>query len=88
MFAYAGTLRIVLYDARTDSDTFGRLNVLHLGGHDRALVSIPWACGTRSRTSADEAAFINMPSQPYRHDDPDKVRLPLENVIPCRLTRR
>jgi dTDP-4-dehydrorhamnose 3,5-epimerase len=37
----------------------------------------------------DEAAFINMPSQPYRHDDPDKYRLPLENdVIPYRLTRR
>ena len=31
----------------------------------------------------EEAAFINMPSQPYRHDDPDKYRLPLENdVIP------
>ena len=37
----------------------------------------------------EEAAFINMPSQPYRHDDPDKYRLPLENdVIPYRLTRR
>ena len=31
--------------------------------------------------------FVNLPSQPYRHDDPDKYRLPLENdVIPYRLT--
>jgi hypothetical protein len=27
-----------------------------------------------------------MPSEPYRHDDPDKYRLPLDNdVIPYRL---
>jgi dTDP-4-dehydrorhamnose 3,5-epimerase len=90
MFAYAGTLRIVVYDARTDSDTCGRLNVLHLGGHDRALVSIPagvWHAV--QNVGHEESAFINMPSQPYRHDDPDKYRLPLENdVIPYRLTRR
>ena len=89
LFAYAGTLRIVLYDARTDSESFGRLNVLHIGGHDRALVSIPagvWHAV--QNVGHDEAAFINLPSEPYRHDDPDKYRLPLDNdVIPYRLTK-
>jgi hypothetical protein len=26
----------------------------------------------------DDAWFVNMPSTPYRHDDPDKYRLPLD----------
>jgi dTDP-4-dehydrorhamnose 3,5-epimerase len=87
LFAYTGVLRIVLYDARTDSDTFGRVNVFHLGDHDRALISIPagvWHAV--QNVSQREGAFINLPSRPYEHDDPDKYRLPLENdVIPYRL---
>ena len=88
LFAYAGVLRIVLYDARTDSETYGRLNIFHLGDHDRALVSIPAGVYHAVQNVGDEVAmFINLPSQPYQHDDPDKYRLPLDNdVIPYRLT--
>jgi len=88
LFVYAGVLRIVLYDARTESDSFGRLNVLHFGEHDRALVSIPAGVFHAVKNVGDrEGAFVNLPSQPYRHDDPDKYRLPLENnVIPYRLS--
>jgi dTDP-4-dehydrorhamnose 3,5-epimerase len=87
LFVQAGVLRIALYDARTDSDTFGRLNVFHFGEHDRALVSIPAGVYHGVRNVGDrEGAFVNLPSQPYQHDDPDKYRLPLDNdVIPYRL---
>lgn len=87
LFVYAGVIRIVLYDARTESDSSGRLNVLHFGEHDRALVSIPPGVFHAVKNVGDrEGAFVNLPSQPYRHDDPDKYRLPLENdVIPYRL---
>lgn len=87
LFAYAGTLKIVLYDARTDSPTHGVLNVVHLGGHDRALLSIPAGVyHAVHNVGAEEGAFINLPSQPYQHDDPDKYRLPAVNdVIPYRL---
>jgi dTDP-4-dehydrorhamnose 3,5-epimerase len=87
LFVFDGVLRVVLYDARMDSDTFGRLNVFHFGGHDRALVNVPAGVyhGIKN-VSDDEGAFINLPSQPYRHDNPDKYRLPLDNdVIPYRL---
>jgi dTDP-4-dehydrorhamnose 3,5-epimerase len=88
LYAYAGVLRIVLYDARTDSETFGRLNVFHLGDHDRALISIPagvWH--VVHNVSRREGAFINLPSRPYQHDDPDKYRLPLDNdIIPYKLS--
>jgi dTDP-4-dehydrorhamnose 3,5-epimerase len=87
LFVYQGVLRIVLYDARRDSDTYGRLNVLHLGEHDRALVAIPAGVYHAVKNVGDrEGAFVNLPSQPYRHDQPDKYRLPLDNdVIPYRL---
>ena len=81
-------LRIVLYDARTESESFGRLNIFHLGEHDRALVSIPAGVYHAIQNVGDhEAAFVNLPSQPYQHDDPDKYRLALDNdVIPYRLS--
>jgi dTDP-4-dehydrorhamnose 3,5-epimerase len=87
LFAYAGVLRVVLYDARTESDTYGRLNVFHFGDHDRALVGIPpGVYHAVVNVSEREGAFINLPSEPYRHENPDKYRLPLENdVIPYRL---
>lgn len=87
LFAYAGVLKIALYDSRTDSPTHGLVNVFHLGGHDRALLSIPAGVyhGIRN-VGSEEGAFVNLPSQPYQHDDPDKYRLPLDNdVIPYRL---
>jgi dTDP-4-dehydrorhamnose 3,5-epimerase len=88
MFAFGGIVRIVLYDARTDSDSFGRVNVFHFGEHDRALLSIPagvWHAV--QNVGHEDAAFINLPSRPYQHDDPDKYRLPLDNdVIPYRLS--
>ena len=87
LFAFAGVLRIVLYDARIDSDTYGRLNVFHFGEHDRALVSIPAGVYHAVKNVGDrDGAFVNLPSVPYRHDDPDKYRLPVDNdVIPYRL---
>jgi dTDP-4-dehydrorhamnose 3,5-epimerase len=88
MFVYAGVLRVILFDARVESPTFDRLNVFHFGTHDRALLSIPAGVYHAVKNVGEhEAAFINLPSQPYRHDDPDKYRLPLDNdVIPYRLS--
>ena len=87
LFAYAGVLKIALYDARIDSPTHGLVNVFHLGSHDPTLLSIPAGVyhGVRN-VGSDEGAFVNLPSQPYQHDDPDKYRLPPDNdVIPYRL---
>jgi dTDP-4-dehydrorhamnose 3,5-epimerase len=88
LFAYQGVLRIVLYDARTESASCGRLNVFHLGDHDRALVSIPAGVfHAVQNVGSEEGAFVNLPSEPYNHEDPDKYRLPLDNdVIPYRLS--
>lgn len=88
LFVYGGVARVVLYDARTESASFGRLNVFHLGEHDRALVFIPpGVYHAVQNVGNGDAAFVNLPSEPYQHDDPDKYRLPLDNdVIPYRLS--
>ena len=87
LFMYAGVLKIALYDGRTDSRTRGLVNVFHLGAHHRALLSIPPGVfhGVRN-VGSEDGLFVNLPSQPYQHDDPDKYRLPVDNdVIPYRL---
>jgi dTDP-4-dehydrorhamnose 3,5-epimerase len=87
MFVYTGVLKVVLYDGRREARTYGAVNVFHFGTHDRALLSIPagvWHAV--QNVGHDVASFVNLPSRPYDHDDPDKHRLPLENdVIPYRL---
>ncbi len=87
LFVFDGVIRVALYDAREDSKTYGRVNVFHLGRHDRGLVSIPAGVYHALQNVGDtDGGFVNMPSEPYRHDDPDKYRLPLENdFIPYRL---
>ena len=36
-----------------------------------------------------DALFVNLPTRPYRHDAPDKFRLPLDtDQIPYRLGER
>jgi dTDP-4-dehydrorhamnose 3,5-epimerase len=87
LFAFAGVLKIVLYDARVDSPTFGQIDVLHVGRHAPSLISIPAGVYHAVQNVGDEeGAFVNLPSEPYQHDDPDKFRLPRENdVIPYRL---
>jgi dTDP-4-dehydrorhamnose 3,5-epimerase len=87
MFVYGGVLKVVLYDARSDSPTHGQLNISHFGTHDRALLSIPAGVWHAVKNvGAQDASFVNLPSRPYEHDDPDKYRLPLDNdVIPYRL---
>ena len=88
LFVYDGVARIVLYDARADSASFGRVNVFYFGSHDRALVFIPPGVYHALQNVGDrDAAFVNLPTEPYQHDDPDKYRLPLDNdVIPYKLT--
>jgi dTDP-4-dehydrorhamnose 3,5-epimerase len=85
LFFVKGTAKVGLYDAREGSPTFGLGNVFFLGDHDRALVRIPAGVIHAVRnTGTDEVVFINLPTQPYTHDDPDKYRFPPDG-IPVRL---
>ena len=86
LFFDDGAVKVVLYDAREDSPTFGLVNEIFFGSANRALLRIPAGVfHALANIGESEARFINCPTRPYRHSSPDKARLPLDtDAIPYR----
>jgi dTDP-4-dehydrorhamnose 3,5-epimerase len=86
LFFSFGDVRVVLFDARTDSPTFERLNVHYFGESNRALLRIPRGVYHAIQNVGErDVVFVNCPTAPYRHEEPDKYRLPLDTErIPYR----
>lgn len=77
LFANHGRLKIVLYDARTDSASNGRINVFHCGTARPMLIVVPpgvWH-GVHN-VGAQPALLLNLPDLAYAYDEPDHWRLP------------
>jgi dTDP-4-dehydrorhamnose 3,5-epimerase len=85
-----GRLRWVLYDGRPGSRTLGVLQTLTFTERNRHLVVVPagvWHAV--ENVGSGEAAFVNLPTLAYQHEDPDKFRLPLDtSEIPFRFPSR
>jgi dTDP-4-dehydrorhamnose 3,5-epimerase len=83
-FFSLGAIKVVLYDGREDSPTFGRINEFVFGEERRVLLYIPPGVWHALKNVGDkDALFINCPTEAYRADDPDKWLLPVDNdVIP------
>ncbi len=82
LFLSSGIVRWGLYDARPDSPTHGQLNLLTFSERNRALLIIPRGVfHAVENIGTVEAVFINLPTAPYNHADPDKYRLPLKNDL-------
>ena len=75
-----GDIRVVLYDLRPDSPTFGKLNVLDVGEKNKVMLTIPPFVihGVHNRGSQD-ATFVNMPTRAYDPANPDKLRVPFDH---------
>jgi dTDP-4-dehydrorhamnose 3,5-epimerase len=79
-----GMFKVVLYDGREGSRTRGEINEFFIGVHNPLLVQIPTlvlhgfkAIGT------EEAIMLNLPTEPYRHDQPDEFRVdPHDTTVP------
>ncbi len=81
-----GAFRIVLYDLRPDSVSYGKLEVHHLGQARRMLLTIPPLVihGVKN-VGENSASFVNMPTSAYDPERPDKWRLPVDHPgIPYR----
>lgn len=87
LFFDDGAVKVVLYDAREGSPTAGMINELFFGSANRALVRIPAGVfHAIANIGESEVRFINQPTRPYRHERPDKARLPADtDAIPYRL---
>ena len=75
-----GTVKVVLYDDREGSSTRGMLNELHFGDHNRAhLVIPPGIWHAMKNVGTTDVIFVNCPTKPYNHEDPDKWSLPRDS---------
>ena len=88
IFTAAGVQRWVFFDDRKGSRTRGMLNHFTFSEANRTLLIIPvgvWHAV--QNVGQTDACFINLPTHPYNHADPDKYRLPLKNdLIPFDFT--
>jgi dTDP-4-dehydrorhamnose 3,5-epimerase len=77
LFFSLGTVKAVLYDDREESPTRGMLNELHFSEHNRGnLVIPPGVWHAMQNVGTTDALFVNCPTKPYDHADPDKWALP------------
>ena len=85
----AGMVKLVLVDTREDSPTNGAVNEFFLGTHNPMLVQVPnlvyhgWKC-----IGTEPALVVNVPTEPYRHGDPDEYRLDPHGTLPYDWTRK
>ncbi|HEY1169849.1 MAG TPA: dTDP-4-dehydrorhamnose 3,5-epimerase family protein [Verrucomicrobiae bacterium] len=89
LFITGGLVKIVLYDARQGSSTFGLVNVFRLGTTRPGLVVIPpgvWH-GVQNLGS-DMGQVLNLVDKAYQYEDPDHWRLPWDtDKIPYRFSK-
>jgi dTDP-4-dehydrorhamnose 3,5-epimerase len=82
LFFLRGEMRVALFDDRLGSPTFHMLNVFMMTEKSRGLLIIPKGVfHALKNVGSDDASFINLPTKPYDHANPDKYRLPLRNEL-------
>lgn len=73
----AGMAKVVLYDAREDSPTYGEVNEFFMGTLNPVLLVIPPGVMHGFKGISQEMALIvNVPTELYHYDQPDEYRLP------------
>jgi dTDP-4-dehydrorhamnose 3,5-epimerase len=80
----AGELLTVLYDARSESGTHGLVQQITLSEQGTRQLTIPTGVWHMNiNLGPGEAFLINHPTQPYKHEQPDRLLLPWNTeVIP------
>ena len=82
LFANHGLIRIVLYDARQDSPTYGVLNEFKLGTIRPGLVVVPPKVWHGVQNISDTPSLLlNLVDRAYRYEDPDHWRLPQDSPL-------
>lgn len=80
LFLISGSLKWVLFDDRSDSDSYRQVREIFITDENRQLMLIPpGVYHAVQNVGQHDAIFVNMPSAPYNHADPDKYRLPIGN---------
>lgn len=80
IFVNTGLIKVVLYDARPESPTFGKIDEFRCGALRPMLIIVPprvWH-GVQNFT-CEPAALLNIVDRAYQYDDPDHWRIPLDS---------
>ncbi|MGI9068217.1 MAG: dTDP-4-dehydrorhamnose 3,5-epimerase family protein [Pyrinomonadaceae bacterium] len=86
LFVVDGLVKIVVFDGRNGSPTFGRINEFTVSAKNPGLLIIPsnlyhgW-----KNIDTTEAILINMPTQMYNHEAPDALDLPWDSEAARRI---
>jgi len=85
-----GMMKIVLYDARQNSPTYGEVNEFFMGDHNQMLLQIPsYVYHGFKCVSEHEAIVVNCTTEVYSYNDPDEYRVdPHSNEIPYDWSRK
>jgi dTDP-4-dehydrorhamnose 3,5-epimerase len=85
----SGMVKLVLVDTRPGSATEGAVNEFFVGEQNPLLVQVPnlvyhgWKCiGERT------ALVVNVPTEPYRYNEPDEFRLDPYGTLPYDWSRK
>jgi len=85
----AGMVKLVLIDTRPGSPTEGAINEFFVGSQNPQLVQVPnlvyhgWKC-----ISEEPSLVVNVPTEPYRYDEPDEFRLDAHGMLPYDWSRK
>lgn len=78
-----GSFKFVLWDIRPQSPTYGMINEIFLSERNRGLLVIPThVVHAVQNIGQTEAVFVNLPTAPYNHADPDKYRIDDPSIVP------
>ena len=86
LFVVSGLVKIVVFDGRLDSSTYGRLNEFVVSERNPGLLIIPpnlyhgW-----KNIGVTEAIIINMPTEMYNYEEPDALDMPGDSEAARRL---
>ncbi len=79
-----GMMKVVLYDNREDSPTYGEINEFFMGEHNPMLLQIPPLVFHGFKAIGYEEAYVvNITTEVYNYKEPDEFRIdPYINDIP------
>ncbi len=85
-----GMMKIVLYDSRKESPTFGQVNEFIAGIHNPILIQVPPMVIHGFKCIGEhEAMVVNCPTELYNYNAPDEYRIdPHSREIPYNWERK
>lgn len=81
LFVATGLVKIVVFDGRKESATFGKFNELAVSERNPGLLTIaPNLYHGWKNIGTTEAVIINMPDKMYNYESPDALDLPWDSA--------